>query len=95
MAGSIDDFIEQQDVLMDLVKKECALIEPRMSSLGNVTFDLPAHMKKQSKSKSRLRRDNYSALFLGNWALKLYTEMLEKPSEDYGEFYVSWALPRN
>lgn len=90
--GDIDDFIAQQDVLMDLVKKECALIEIKISSLGNVAFDLPTHMKKASKNKNRIRKDNYSALFLGNWALKLYLESKERPSENYGGLYAGWAL---
>ena len=89
--GDMDDFIGQQDVLIDLVKKECALIDPKMSSLGSVSFDLPSHMKKNNKNPSRVRKDNYSALFLGNWALKLYLDTKERPKEDGGDFYASWA----
>lgn len=91
--GSKEDFIERQDVLVDLVKKECALIEVKVSSLGNVSYDLPSHVKKQSKSKARNRRDSYSALFLGNWALKLYLEAQTKPTEE-SEFFASWAVTR-
>jgi len=94
IAGDIDDFIGQQDVLLDLVKKECALIEVKVSSLGTTTFDLPSHMKKQSKSKMRIRRDSYSALFLGNWALKLYLESQERPQEEDAGSYAGWALQR-
>jgi len=90
--GDMDDFIAQQDVLVDLVKKECALIEVKVSSLGNTTFDLPTNVKKASKNKNRIRRDSYSALFLGNWALKLYLESKSRPSENYGTFYAGWAV---
>ncbi len=90
--GSKDDFVTHQDVLMDLVKTECALIEVKVTSLGNISFDLPSHMKKQSKSPKRTRRDSYSALFLGNWALKLYLEAQDRPQpEQEAPFYAGWA----
>lgn len=92
--GNIDGLIEQQDLLIDLVKKECTLIDPKMSSLGNMTFDLPSHVKKGSKSKSRIRKDNYSALFLGNWALKLYLDSLELPDEHADEYLATWSIGR-
>jgi hypothetical protein len=83
--------IEQQDLLTDLVKKECALIEIRTSSLGNTSYDLPQHVKRGSRNASRIRKDNYSALVLGNWALKLYLEAQERPAEVHGEWFASWA----
>lgn len=90
--GDMDDFIAHQDLLLDLVKKECSLIDPKMSSgTGNIVFDLPAHVKKGSKNKTRVRKDNYSALFLGNWALKLYLESQERPKEETTEYYASWG----
>lgn len=93
--GSIDDFVNHQDALIDLVKKECALIEIKVSSLGNVSYDLPTHMKKQSKNPARTRRDSYTALFLGNWALKLYLEAKNRPQEvEEAPFYAAFALSR-
>ena len=93
--GSIDVFVNHQDALIDLVKKECALIEIKTSSLGNTSFDLPAHMKKQQKNPARVRKDNYSALVLGNWALKLYLESQDRPQEsEEAEFFESFAVTR-
>lgn len=89
--GDHEEFIERQDVLVDLVKKECALIQINTSSLGNVSYDLPQHIKRQNKSRSRPRKDNWAALFLANWALKLYLESQDRPFEQYGTFYAGWA----
>jgi hypothetical protein len=89
--GNKHDFIEQQDTLVDLVKKECALIQVNVSSLGNLSYDLPQHIKRSNKNKGRVRRDSFSALFLGNWALKLYLEAQERPMEQYDSYFASWA----
>lgn len=82
--GSVSQFIEYQDAMIDLVKKECAAIEPKMSTLGNVSYDMPQNMKRQ-KGSARPRKDNYSALFLGVWATKLYLDAQEAPevNNDY------------
>lgn len=89
--GSRDDFIEQQDLLTDLVKKECALIEIKTSSLGNTSYDLPQHVKRGSRNAGRLRKDSWAALVLGNWALKLYLEAQERPQETHPVWMPSWA----
>lgn len=84
--GSLYDFIQNQDLLISLVKKECALIEPSVSKLGSVSYDLPS-IAKRNKNPNRARKDSYSALFLANWCLKLYLDSLninfeeEKPFE--------------
>lgn len=79
--GTIYNFIQRQDYLIELVKRECALIEPNVSKLGNISYDLPSTVKR-NKNPNRSRKDSYSALFLCNWALKLYTEAMELPDED-------------
>lgn len=70
---SIFDFIEDQDRLMDMVKMECALIELKTNGLGSMRWDLPDNFRR-SKSPDRVRRDNYSALLLGNYAFRLFLE---------------------
>lgn len=93
--GSIDAFVNHQDALIDLVKKECALIQIKVSSLGNVSYDLPLHMKKQLTNPARCRKDSYSALVLGNWALKLYLEAQERPKDsEEAVYYAGWAGAR-
>jgi hypothetical protein len=66
-------FIDNQDFLSDLTKKECTLIQVKVSDLGNVSFGLPTNLKKTS-GPNRVRKDSYSALLVGNWALKLFIE---------------------
>jgi hypothetical protein len=34
------------------------------------------------KSATRLRKDNVSSLMLANWALKIFTESKDLPSQD-------------
>lgn len=80
--GLKDEFIEEQDVLMDLVKTECALIEVKVSSLGHMSYDIPQHMKRNNKKISRVRRDSYSALLLGNWCLRIYLAAMKLPEEE-------------
>ena len=71
-SGNILEFINWQDSLMELVKKECALIEVTASPLGNITFDLPHHMTRNRKNENRARKDSYSALWLATWGLKIF-----------------------
>ena len=69
LGESIIEFIELQDDLIDMTKKECSLIEVKINATGNQTFELPSNVK-SSKSKNRARRDNYTTLMLANWARK-------------------------
>lgn len=86
--GPKDEFIVQQDNLMDLVKKECALIEVKASSLGNISFDIPSHMKRATKTRNRVRKDSYSALLLANWCLKVYLEAKNRPKNETQSGYM-------
>jgi hypothetical protein len=81
-AGAQDEFIVQQDNLLDLVKKECALIEVKASALGNISYDIPSHMRRATKNRNRIRKDSYSALLLANWCLKVYLEAQNRPKND-------------
>ena len=78
--GNMYEFITYQDNMIELVKKECALIEVTPSPLGNLTFDLPHHMTRNRKNERRSRKDNYSALWLANWGLKILLAVREMPS---------------
>ena len=82
---TILDFIETQDALIHQTKKQCALIEVKSTAKGTQTFDLPLHLKK-SESINRARRDNYTTLMLGNWAIKCYYDMMNAPAEEAGTF---------
>lgn len=85
--GNMYEFVTYQDNMIELVKKECALIEVTPSPLGNLTFDLPHHMTRNRKNERRNRKDNYSALWLANWGLKIYLASQSLPiveEEDIG-----------
>ena len=78
---SLLEFIESQDDLIYQTKRQCALIEVKSTAKGTQTFDLPQHLKRSS-STTRARKDNYTALMLGNWAIKCYYEMMGLKKEE-------------
>lgn len=86
--GNVYEFITWQDSLVDLVKKELALIEVKQNPLGGLTFDLPSHMTKNRKNEKRVRKDSYSALWLACWGLKIFlaAQDLPIPDQDDGQF---------
>jgi hypothetical protein len=71
----IGEFIDRQDELLELTKKECALIEVKVNPQGTQTFDLPSHLKR-SESPDKARKDSYTSLMLGCWAVKSYFEIM-------------------
>ena len=78
------DLIERQEFLIRLTKTQCTLIEPKSTEGGNMSFSLPSNLKNQ-KGANKTRKDLYTALLLGSWAVKCYNEMMayadEKPAE--------------
>ena len=74
------DFVEHQKDMMDLIKVQCALIQITTSLQGTQSFDLPPNLRKQSGA-DKARKDSYSALVLGNWAMNVFYDM---NSEDIG-----------
>jgi hypothetical protein len=85
-SGSMWEFVIYQDAMIDLVKKECALIEVTASPLGHLTFDLPHHMTRNRKNVNRNRKDNYSALWLAAWGMKIYLAAQELPPPEDNTF---------
>ena len=70
------DFVEHQRDMMDLMKVQCALVQVTTSPQGTQSFDLPPNLRKQ-RGADKARKDSYSALVLGNWAMNVYFDMLE------------------
>ena len=68
------DLIEFQDDIIYQTRKQCALVEVKTTAKGTQTFDLPQHLKR-STSANRARKDNYTTLMLGNWAVKGYNDL--------------------
>jgi hypothetical protein len=69
------EFISNQDFLVDLTKKECALIQVKISTLGTMGFELPQNLRRTT-GPTRVRKDSYSALLIANWCVKMYTEAM-------------------
>lgn len=85
------DFIEHQDMLMDRLKQQCALIELTTSGLGSHQWDLPLAYRR-SKQPDRVRKDGYSALILGNWASKLFLESQQIEEDDTQDTFSPFAI---
>jgi hypothetical protein len=77
-AKFIIDMISNQDDLVYQLKKQCSLIEVRVSPTGGQVFDLPATLKR-STSKNRARKDGYTSLLLAIEAARVYYEMMKTP----------------
>ena len=78
---SLGDWIDSQELLMRQAKYECASIEVKSTAKGTQSFDLPQIMKRDTTS-TRMRRDSYTALMLGCWALKQYYDISKLPQDD-------------
>ncbi len=68
-------FIDHQDYLLDLTRKECSMIQVRQTTLGTSSYDLPQNLRRTS-GPNRVRKDSYSALLLCNWCVKVYLEAM-------------------
>ena len=70
----IADFISEQDILINNTKKQTCLIDVRSSPSGNLTFELPLHLRRGGVN--RCRRDNYTCLLLINYLNKCYYDII-------------------
>ncbi len=93
-SSSMHEFVVYQDAMMDVVKTECALIEVSASPLGHLTFDLPHHMTRNRKNVNRPRKDNYSALWLAAWGMKIFLASQELPPPEDTTFEPVMTGPR-
>jgi hypothetical protein len=87
----VRDFMEQQDFIIKDTKDQCALIQVSSTTRGTQSFDLPAHLRRLTTA-NKPRKDNYSALMLGNWAVKVYfdlnSEKADKPQYNFTPFFL-------
>ena len=84
------DLIEEQDNLIYQTKKQCTLVEVKSTAKGVQTFDLPQHLKRDT-TQNRARKDNYTTLMLGNWAVKCYYDLIAV-NDDSGETFMPKML---
>ena len=85
--NDIGEMIETQDDLIYQTKKQCALVEVKTTAKGTQSFDLPQHLRR-STSANRARKDNYTTLMLGNWAVKAYNDMKNVKVEEVNATFV-------
>jgi hypothetical protein len=74
---SITDFCSEQDDMIEETKSQIALITPRVSPSGHMTFDLAPEVK-SIKGENRARRDNYTTTLMAVWAAKFYFDFLDE-----------------
>lgn len=71
----IQEAIDEQDLLIGLVKDECTLIEIDTNAQGSQSFNIPQHLRRD-RSSTRARKDSYTGLLLANWACKCYFDLM-------------------
>lgn len=74
------DLVGWQEHIIQDTKDQCALIEPKNRD-GTFRFDLPSHLKKIN-TNNKSRKDNYTTLFMGNWTVKVYFELMEQKTDN-------------
>jgi len=74
---SITDFCSEQDDMIEETKSQIALITPRISPQGHMTFDLAPEVK-SIKGENRARRDNYTTTLMAVWASKFYFDYMDE-----------------
>ena len=84
-AAKMIDLVEHQHDMIEYTKGQCALIEVKSSPQGTQTFDLPLNLKKTT-GPSKVRKDCYSALVLGNWMIKIYNDVNDYKDEVVNSF---------
>ena len=80
-SGGMIQMIDDQEFLLKQQKIQAASIEVKTTAKGTQSFDLPQVMKRNTTS-ARMRKDSYTTLMLGCWALKQYFDILNVPQED-------------
>lgn len=85
------DLIERQSFLINLVKKECAMIEISLTANGSQSFDLPKNLRGRS-SVDRARKDSYSALLLCNYGIKCYFDMQDPNLQKSGGGFMPFSF---
>ncbi|MEK6881509.1 MAG: hypothetical protein AABY22_17940, partial [Nanoarchaeota archaeon] len=80
---TVGEFIRDQDAMIDETKKQCSLIQPKTNSAtGTQRFDLPVELNKLT-GENRPRKDSYTCLLMGAWALKVYLDMQDLKMEQF------------
>jgi len=80
-SGGLIQMIDDQEFLLKQQKYQCASIEVKTTAKGTQSFDLPQVMKRNNTS-SRMRKDSYTTLMLGCWALKQFYDLQNMPEEN-------------
>lgn len=75
------ELLDNQRVMIELTKQQCANIEVSTNPQGSQVFRLPLHMSRIT-GPNKPRKDNYTALVLGNWMARIYFDSLSVEVND-------------
>lgn len=68
------DFIEHQQFLINLTKRQIGSIEPKTTDGGTMQFNLPQSLRKQD-GPNRARRDLYTVVLMCNWIVRIWDDI--------------------
>lgn len=82
------DFIDHQKVLMNDVKRQCSLIELKVSPQGSHQFELPSNIRRL-RGANQVRRDLFSTTLLGAYMAKRYFDLISTDEKfNYTNAYI-------
>lgn len=85
------DLIERQQELIALTINQCASIQVKTTDEGHQRFVLADDLKKE-KGPKRARKDLYTCLVMGNWAIKCYQDIKGNGQDSDKEEFVPFIL---
>ena len=83
--SAIGYFIDNQSVLTQQTKYQCASIEVKTTIRGIQSFDLPQIMKRDN-TPNRMRRDSYTTCMMSAWLMKCYNDIMTAPVQSFETF---------
>lgn len=81
------DFIDQQGLLIERTKNQCAMIKISVTAKGSLDFDLPEYAKR-NRNEDRPRKDSYTSLLLGNWAAKIWFDLQKQQDKPVNTTFI-------
>lgn len=83
----LSEFISDQDSWIEATKNQVALIEAKSTILGNLQYDLPQNLKRET-GPNRARKDSYMCLLLAAWGARHYYEMVYTEAQDAAATFI-------
>ena len=83
--SAIGWLVDNQSILAQQTKYQCASIEVKTTVRGVQSFDLPTIMKRDNTA-NRMRRDSYTTCMLGAWLMKCYFDIINTQPQSFETF---------